>query len=137
MARFKVSLEKEHDLLARMERLGIREGDIDESFVRGSGAGGQKINKTSSCVYLIHRPTGTEVKCQRDRSQSLNRYLARRELCDKIEGVVLGKISAAERERNKVRKQKAKRSKRTKEKILVGKRQRSLVKQLRGKPQGD
>src|SRR5882672_10734116 len=72
-------------LAEKMERLGIHEADLVEKFILGSGSGGQKINKTSSCVYLKHIPTGIEVKCQRDRSRTMNRFLARRELCEKLE----------------------------------------------------
>jgi len=85
MALFGVRPEKETQLAERMARLGIREADLTEQFIKGSGKGGQKINKTSSCVYLLHRPTGIEIKCQRERSQSLNRFFARRELCDRVE----------------------------------------------------
>ena len=79
-----LSKEKADELAARMERLNIREEDLIEKFILGSGKGGQKINKTSSCVYLKHIPTGIEIKCQRDRSRTLNRYLARKDLCDRI-----------------------------------------------------
>ena len=80
MPLFTVRPEKETQLLERMAALGIREADLVERFVRGTGKGGQKVNKTSSCVYVLHRPSGIEIKCQRERSQSLNRFLARREL---------------------------------------------------------
>lgn len=121
MAKFKVSIEKENQLYDRMSRLGISEADILEKFVRGSGAGGQKINKTSSCVYLKHIPTGIEVKCQAERSQSLNRFLARRELCDKIETRIHGERSQKRQAFEKIRRQKRKRSKRAKEKMLFDK----------------
>ena len=80
-----VSSDKEKAIAARMMELGVAENDFEESFVRSSGPGGQKVNKSSSCVYLVHIPTGLAVKCQRERSQSLNRFLARRLLLDKIE----------------------------------------------------
>jgi len=80
-----VSAEKEKALALRMQELGVSENDFEESFIRSSGPGGQKVNKTSSCVHLVHIPTGLAVKCQRERSQSLNRHLARRLLLDKIE----------------------------------------------------
>ena len=80
-----VSKETQDQLVERMESLGIREGDLVEKFILGSGKGGQKINKTSSCVYLKHIPTGIEIKCQRERSRELNRLYARRDLCEKIE----------------------------------------------------
>src|SRR3989337_3009847 len=97
-----VSPGKEKSLLERMQSLGVREQDMDEQFVRSSGAGGQKVNKTSSCVVLHHRPTGIRVKCQRERSQALNRFLARRILLDKIEAKVQGVRSAAEQEIAKI-----------------------------------
>ena len=78
-----VSQAKREELEARMERLGIREDELVEKFILGSGRGGQKVNKTSSCVYLKHEPSGLEVKCQRCRSRELNRFHARRELCEK------------------------------------------------------
>lgn len=133
MRRFPVSPEKELDLMKRMEALGIHEAQIDENFIRGSGKGGQKINKTSSCVQLIHRPSGIEVRCQEGRSQGLNRFIARRELCAKLEARILGKASAAQQEREKIRRQKRRRSRRQKEKMLQGKHHRAEVKQGRKK----
>jgi protein subunit release factor B len=85
MIQFPVSEEKNRWLKERMKILGIHEKDIKEKFIRSSGKGGQKVNKTSTCVYLKHIPTGIEVKCMRERSQSLNRFLARRELLKRIE----------------------------------------------------
>jgi len=82
-----VSAEKEQALRERMARLGVKEKDLQETFLRSSGPGGQKVNKTSSCVQLVHLPTGISVKCQRERSQTLNRFLARRILLDHLEGV--------------------------------------------------
>ena len=137
MGRFPVSKSKEQELLERMERLGIDEKDIIENFIRGSGSGGQKINKTSSCVQLLHKPSGIEVKCQQERSQAMNRYIARRELCDKLEEQIEGKRSKAEQEREKIRRQKRKRSKRAKEKMLQEKLKRSEVKESRKKPSTD
>jgi protein subunit release factor B len=101
-----------------MERLGIEEKDIVEKFVRSRGHGGQNVNKTSTCVYLKHVPSGIEVKCQQERSQALNRFLARRILADKIENVALGNESKEQQMRERVRRQKRKRSKRAKEKVL-------------------
>ncbi len=128
-----VSLEKEKALSERMKRLGVRETEIEESFVRSSGPGGQKVNKSSSCVYLVHRPTGLSVKCQRERSQSLNRFLARRLLLDKIERLQKGFLAEEKEKREKIRRQKRKRSKRAKEKILADKRHQTGKKILRGK----
>jgi protein subunit release factor B len=117
----------------RMLKLGIREDDLEESFIRGTGAGGQKINKTSSTVVLVHVPTGIEVRCQRERSQSLNRLVAREELCDKLEA----KLSAAKLEvRNAVEKKKRQNRKRPrglKKRILETKRLRGEVKRQRGR----
>jgi len=137
MAKFKVSQEKEAELLNWMSSLGIREEDIVERFVRGSGAGGQKINKTSSTVQLLHNPSGIEIKCQKSRSQALNRYLARRELCTKLEAALLGKKSREQQEREKIRRQKRRRSRRAKEKILADKNERSKTKASRQKIRRD
>jgi protein subunit release factor B len=117
-----VSLDKERELEERMEKLGIREADIVEKFIRSGGHGGQNVNKVATCVYLKHIPTGLEVKCQQERSQALNRFLARRILADKIEAEILGKQTEEEQRIAKIRRQKRKRSKRAKEKILADKR---------------
>ena len=132
--RFAVSRDKEEALKARMDSLGIKEADIEEKFIRSSKKGGQKVNKTSSCVYLKYRPTGTEVKCQKERSQALNRFLARRILVSKIESVTLG-IEGEERKRiEKIRRQKRRRSRRAKEKLLRYKKIHSEKKKLRKSP---
>jgi peptide chain release factor len=131
MATFSVSPEKETKLLERMQALGVREQDIDERFVRSSGAGGQNVNKVSTCVVLHHRPTDVRVKCQRERSQALNRFLARRLLLDKIEAKITGsKIAEAERIA-KIRRQKRKRSRRAKLRLLEEKRRHGEKKSLR------
>jgi protein subunit release factor B len=109
---FAVSEDKNIWLRDRMEELGIFEKDIDEKFVRSSGHGGQNVNKTSTCVYLKHVPTGIEVKCMKDRSQSINRFLARRELVKKIEGLS-GQSTSGKTKREKIRKRKAKSKKRS------------------------
>ena len=128
-----VSAEKEKALLERMARLGVAESDLRETFVRSSGPGGQKVNKTSTCVQLVHVPTGLTVKCQRERSQAMNRFLARRLLLDRIERLQKGVVEA-ERERvEKIRRQKRKRSKRAREKMLEAKRRQSEKKGLRAK----
>ncbi len=128
-----VSAEKEKALLERMLALGVSESDITETFVRSSGPGGQKVNKTSSCVHLLHKPTGFAVKCQRERSQSLNRFLARRLLLDKIEEAQQGFVAEEKKGMEKIRRQKRKRSKRAKEKILSAKHQQAEKKSLRSR----
>jgi len=129
-----VAKGKEEALKARMALFGIREADIEERFVRSSKKGGQKVNKTSSCVYLKHRPTGIEVKCQDERSQATNRFLARRILADKIESSISGKESEEEKRIEKIRRQKRRRSRRAKEKILRDKKLHSEKKMLRRPP---
>ena len=131
MSAFPVSSRSDQELLARMVKLGIREEDLDENFIRGSGAGGQKINKTSVCVQLTHRPTGIMVRCQRERSQALNRFFARRELCDKIEAKLYGKVLEEHAEISKRRRQKARRSRRNKQKLVEGKRHQGEKKKQR------
>lgn len=126
-----ISPEKERALREKMNRLGIYEKDIEEKFVRSSGRGGQKVNKASTCVYLKHIPTRTEVKCRRERYQSLNRFLARRILVNKIANMILGRESEERKKIEKIRRQKRKRSKRAKEKVLAEKRKHSLKKKER------
>ncbi len=111
MLLFPVSEEKNRWLQERMEALGIHEKDIEEKFIRSSGSGGQKVNKTSTCVYLIHIPTGIEVKWMEERSQSLNRFLARRELVRKVERLS-GQRTPGDVKVEKSKRQKLKRKKR-------------------------
>ena len=118
MSTFPVSLEKETQLLRRMTALGVSETDIEESFVRSGGHGGQNVNKTSTCVMLLHRPSGLQVKCQATRQQGLNRFLARRLLLDKIEAMKTGFVAAQRAEMEKIRRQKRKRSRRAKARML-------------------
>jgi len=122
---------KQEELLKKMHQLGVCEKDIIEKFIRSQGKGGQKVNKTASCVYLKHKPTGIEVKCQRERSQTLNRFLAKRLLVNKIETLIKGKDSAEQQKQEKIRRQKRKRSKRAKEKMLKDKAKQSQKKEQR------
>jgi len=130
---FSVSLEKEKALIERMERLGVREGDLRETFVRSSGPGGQKVNKASSCVYLVHMPSGLSVKCQQSRSQALNRFIARRLLLDRVERIQQGIASEEKQRIEKIKRQKRRRTKRAQEKILKLKHIQSEKKSLRSK----
>ena len=118
----------------RMAALGIREEELVEKFVLGSGPGGQKINKTASCVYLRHVPTGIEVKCQATRSRARNRLEARRELCDMLESMELERESARRQAAEKIRRQKRRRSRRSKLQSIADKRQLSHKKSLRRAP---
>lgn len=128
-----ISAEKEALLNARMERLGVREEEFRESFVRSSGPGGQKVNKTSSCVQLVHLPTGLSVKCQQERSQALNRFLARRLLLDRIERLQTGIVRAEKERVERIRRQKRRRSRRAQEKVLAAKHLQAQKKTLRAK----
>jgi len=132
-----ISKEKIEELHRRMERLGIREDDVVEKFILGSGRGGQKVNKTSSCVYLKHLPTGIEVKCQQDRLRELNRYIARRELCDRFESQVNKVKNQKQQQMEKIRRQKRRRSRRSKEKMLASKKHHGEKKSLRQFPHSD
>lgn len=108
--------------------------DVDEQFIRGSGHGGQKVNKTSSTVQLRHLPTGIEVRMQKHREQSLNRLSAWKLLILKIEEQVKGKESKISQEIFKLRKQKMRRSRKAKNKMLAEKHHRSEIKEMRKKP---
>jgi len=115
---YPVSETKNRQLEDKMKSLGLKDADFEESFIRSRGAGGQNVNKVSSCVVLRHRPTGLAVKCQRERSQALNRFFAKRQLVEMIEMRVRGAESLRRQATEKIRRQKRRRSRRAKEKML-------------------
>jgi protein subunit release factor B len=131
MSSLPLSPDKLAQLEQRMNALGVRESELEETFVRSGGPGGQNVNKTSSCVMLLHRPTGLRVKCQTTRQQGLNRFLARRLLLDKIERVRKGSVESERAQREKIRRQKRKRSRRAQERLLADKARHGETKRLR------
>ena len=131
MSAFPVSLEKANQLAQRMAALGVSEADLEETFVRSGGHGGQNVNKTSTCVMLLHRPSGLQVKCQETRQQGLNRFIARRVLLDKIEEKKNGFVAAKGTEIEKIRRQKRKRSRRAKNRMLANKSHNAAKKESR------
>ncbi len=133
MGIFAVSSKKVKALYDKMARFGVKENDLEEHFIRSRGPGGQNVNKVSTGVYLRHFPTGVEVKVFSERSQALNRYMARKLLVNKIETMVLVGESEERKRIEKIRRQKRKRSKRAKEKMLKMKRIQSEKKELRKK----
>jgi len=126
-----VSSDREAQLGQRMAALGGREADIEETFVRSGGHGGQNVNKTATCVVLLHRPTGLQVKCQITRQQGLNRFLGRRLLLDKIERRGTGRVEAERARIEKIRRQKRRRSRRAKERLLADKSHHAAKKEAR------
>lgn len=129
-----VSKEKQEQQERRMKELRIFEEDLIEKFILGSGPGGQKVNKTASCVYLKHVPTGFEVKCQESRSREENRYHARNHLIEKFEKEILHEKTKKEKELEKLRRQKQRRMRRHQEKVLKAKKEHSETKKFRKPP---
>ena len=132
-----ISLEKQEQLAARMSALGVREADIEESFVRSRGHGGQNVKKVATCVMLLHLPTQVRVNCQTTRQQGLNRLLARRLLLDKIEALQKGFVAKDREAAEKIRRQKLRRSRRSKAKMLAGKARNATKKVLRQRVRAD
>src|SRR6185295_18793458 len=126
--------DKEAQLARRMAELGVKESEIAETFVRSGGHGGQNVNKTSTCVMLLHRPTGLQVKCQDTRQQGLNRFIARKLLLDKIESQRRARAAAERADIEKLRRQKRKRPRGVKERMLAEKSRHSDKKSLRRRP---
>jgi protein subunit release factor B len=116
-----LSGERARAIAERLTALGVREEELDETFVHAGGKGGQNVNKVATCVVLVHRPSGVAVKCQRERTQGANRLLARERLADKIEEAHLGRASARQQEIEKIRRQKRRRSRRAKQRMLADK----------------
>jgi peptide chain release factor len=126
-----ISKTKQQELQARMKALGIFEEDLEENFIRSGGKGGQNVNKVASCVQIKHLPSGLEVKCQKERAQALNRFYARRLLCEKLDQKINREQSEAQKRLEKIRRQKRKRSKRAQEKVLKFKKITAEKKQQR------
>jgi protein subunit release factor B len=130
-------LSDDSALRTRMQRLRIQEDELEETFIRGTGAGGQKINKTSSTVVLRHLPSGVEIRCQRERSQAQNRHVARVELCDRLEAQRAAAKLEVQNEKEKARRQNRPRPRSLKKKLVKSKRHRAGIKQNRGRPGGE
>ena len=136
MTAFPLNADKEQQLAQRMAALGVRESEVEETFVRSGGHGGQNVNKSATCVMLLHRPTGLQVKCQTTRQQGLNRELAWRLLLDKIEKLRASQAAAEQAAKEKLRRQKRKRSRQAKERMLADKSRRSDKKAARNAGRG-
>jgi protein subunit release factor B len=118
MINFGITERKRQELQQRMHNCNLLESDFEETFVRSGGAGGQKVNKSSTCVHLKHIPSGLAVKVQKSRSQGLNRYYARKQMCELLENKLLGKESPQAKKLEKIRKQKDRRRRRAGDKNL-------------------
>lgn len=137
MNAFAVTPEKAEQLARRMAALKVREADFEETFVHSGGHGGQNVNKTSTCVMLLHRPTGVQVKCQATRQQGLNRYLARLLLLEKLERQRQEQAEAEKARIEKLRRQKRPRSRRAKQRMLDNKSHHAAKKAARRSPPSD
>ena len=131
MSGMAINPDKQALLAQRLAGLGVLESDLEETFVRSGGHGGQNVNKTATCVMLLHRPSGLQVKCQTTRHQAFNRFLARRLLADKVERLQTGKVAAEQARAEKIRRQKHRRSRRAKERMLADKARHSARKEGR------
>ena len=131
-----VSASKQRALAEQLAKLGVEEADLTERFILGSGSGGQKVNKTASCVQLRHAPSGINIRCQCSRSREMNRFMARRELCDRLDEQRRGEQSRRQQAREKIRRQKRRRSRRQQAKMVEQKRIHGAQKQLRGRVAG-
>ena len=131
MSSFPVNPDREQQLARRMAALDVHEVDLEETFVRSGGHGGQNVNKVATCVMLVHRPSRTQVKCQNTRRQGMNRFLARHLLLDKIEADRKARKEAERARRERRRRQTRKRSKAAKERMLADKAHQSLKKSQR------
>lgn len=129
--------ERELELTRRLAALGVREEDLEETFVRSGGPGGQNVNKTATCVVLRHRPTGTLVKCQTTRHQGANRWLARELLVARLEDRARARAAAEQARREKLRRQKRPRSRAAKQRMLADKARRAQVKAVRRRVEND
>lgn len=118
---------------SKLAALGTSSADIEERFIRGSGKGGQKINKTSSCVWLRHRPTGVEARCQRERSQLANRELAWADLCEKLAERRRASAALQQQEREKDQRRNRQKSRGQKRRMIASKKHRSAIKARRGR----
>lgn len=137
MSTFPVSPEKAGQLAERMTTLGVREADLEESFVRSGGHGGQNVNKVSTCVMLLHRPTGLQVKCQDTRQQGMNRFLARKLLLEKIGARQKSRADAERSRLEKIRRQKRGRSRGAKQRMLADKSHHAAKKESRRRASDD